>query len=224
MEEVSGFHNFHKGKTALLVGNGENLVKTPPEAFAFLSFGMNTCHKWQGGWMPDFYIAVDQRLMREFGDDIAEKYADTPKFIPRPNLNKWKGEGFYRFLHRPGLIISDGTKASDRNSLTETGITYTNVMHVALQLAWYMGFVTVLMIGVHHKPFKAQNHFWGCDHGMTATPPLDIWFDGYSKIVQAMSNDGVKVLNISEGTYLPNEIIPQDNWMNWSSKNEYQNA
>ena len=64
------FRDIHKGETALLVGNGTNLSLTPPFLFNYPAFGMNTIHKYEG-WKPKYYTGVDNRLMREFGKDIA---------------------------------------------------------------------------------------------------------------------------------------------------------
>lgn len=180
---------------------------------------MNTIHKYEG-WKPDYYTAVDSRVMNEFGKDIAEKYKDIPKFVPRPNLDQWQGENFYRFYHRPGALFPRNGRRMDGNILNIDGISYGNVMHVVLQLAWFMGFKTMLMIGVHHKPMKAQEHFWGCDHGMSATPPVKQWLDGYVEIISEMSKEGIRVLNISEDTHVPAEIIPREDWRKYVSKNE----
>jgi len=182
---------------------------------------MNTCHLWPGEWKPTYYCTVDQRVMREFGDGILDRYRDIPKFTPRPNLDKWQGENFYHFLHRPGKIFEYGITPPTEDFLQD-GAAYSNVMSIVLQLAWHMGFTTCLMIGVEHKPMKAQNHFWGCDHGMSATPPLEDWFSAYREIVTEMQKAGIKVLNISENTYLDENIIPRGDWRDWS-KNEGQN-
>ncbi len=210
--KLSDFYNLHAGETALLVGNGINLHETPPEWFDYPSLGMNTCHLWEGDWVPTYYCAVDQRVMREFGDAIAGKFKAIPKFIPRPNLNKWRGENFYRFLHRPGEIA---TGAAAEDALTEDGIAYRNVMHVAIQLAWHMGFTKMLMIGVQHKPYKAQEHFWGTDHGMPAQAQDD-WFPAY----KFFAEERLDLVNISVDTYVPPDILPRGDWREYESQND----
>lgn len=173
---------------------------------------MNTVHLHET-WMPSYYVAVDSRVMREFGAEIVRKFNDIPKFIPSPQLDGWKGENFYRFYHRPGPLFPHNGKKLDRGELLEEeGISFGNVMHVAIQIAAWMGFQTLLMIGVQHKPFKAQEHFWGCDHGMSATPPVADWFEGYSQLSARLKAEGITLLNISEDTYVPEEILPRGDW------------
>lgn len=195
----------------MLVGNGPNLLLTPPELFDYPSFGMNTCHLWDGTWKPTYYVTVDQRVMREFGDAILDKFPDIPKFIPRPNLNKWQGPNFYRYLHRPGKMNLDALRA---DGLTIQGITYRNVMHAAIQIALHMGFTTMLMIGVQHRTHKAQLHFWGTDHGMNATHYPD-WLEGYKYFVESLPD--VKFLNISEDTCVDEKFLPKDDWRKYAN-------
>jgi len=203
------FRDIHKGETALLVGNGTNLSLTPPFLFNYPAFGMNTIHKYEG-WKPKYYTGVDNRLMREFGKDIAEKYKDIYKFVPS-GLKDWQGENFVIFNHL-AKDLQDGWKPET----LQDGITYHNVMHVAMQLAYWMGFTTLLMIGVHHKPDDGQSHFWGKDTGMPNQVPLSDWVNGYKTLVTGMKERGVTVLNISERTYLAEDVIPRGKWKDWT--------
>ena len=206
---ISKFHNLHKGETCLLIGNAENLLLTPPELFPYPSFGMNTIHKL--GYQPTYYVAVDSRIMREFSE-VAVIYENIPKFIPTPNLDKWQGKNFYRFYHRPGALWPRNKKELWPSGLmTEEGITYGNVMHVAMQLAYYMGFSTMLIVGMEHGK-DPRNHFWGPDEGMTGAVPVDDWLMGYKELREGM---GVKMLNLSVNTFVPDNIIQKDHWMKW---------
>lgn len=204
------FRNIHAGGTALLVGNGENLHRTPPAWFDYPAFGMNTICFYEN-WMPNYYTAVDNRLYREFGKIITEKYKDIPKFIPTPNLDEWKGENFHRFYHRPGDL------AKGWNPDLSTGYTFQNIMHVAMQLAYWMGFTTLLMIGVHYKPDAYKMHFWGEDVAMPDVLPFTDWMNGYRVLVQGLKQRGVTVLNVSEDTYVSEDILPRDDWRKYAT-------
>ena len=174
---------------------------------------MNTAHLWEGDWIPTYYTAVDMRVMVEFGADVYEKFRHIPKFIPRPNLNRWEGDNFYRFLHSPGGLYRKHYNASHETSMWRDGIGYYNIMHVAIQLAWYMGFETMLMIGVQHRPHKAQVHFWGTDHGMRSNH-FPEWLEGYKYLAER-----VNIINISPDTWVSKDIIPRDDWSKYENKN-----
>lgn len=216
------FYQLHKGETALLVGNGPNLHKTPPEWFDYPSFGLNTIHKYKG-WRPTYYCACDYSLFESYGAEVVEAFPDIPKFIPSPNLDCWTGPNFYRFYHRPGNIIVGGKLANQPHAFT-VGLGYQNVMHVAMQVAWYMGFTTLLMIGVEQKPRYGalMEHFWGTDENTPASQTDEHWNVGYREIVSCMTK--VRVLNISEDTYVPADVLPRGDWREWRNVYESANA
>lgn len=213
--EIGRFHNIHAGQTALLVGNGPNLGLTPPEWFNYPAFGTNSICMYEG-WKPTYYAAVDVRAMNEFGGMVAEKYSDIPKFIPSPNLDKWTGENFYRFNYcLPGPLWRKERGRIWNPDRLEENLIFANVMHVAMQMAFYMGFTTLLIIGMQHKPGYAPYHFWGHDPYMGITTHLQNWIDGYEQLTRDMAALGVKVINISEDTYVSDKIIPRGNWREW---------
>lgn len=217
--QIADFHGLHSGETCLLVGNAPNLHLTPPEWFNYPSIGVNTIHLYEG-FKPTYYVTVDDRVRREFGDAILEKYSDIPKFIPTPNLDAWQGENFYRFYHRAGELYVGGHSPKDKDAL-KFGLAWSNVMHVAMQLAWHMGFTTLLMVGVQHRPDMMTQHFWGNDDKMPGVQPREIWLEDYQRLCSMMS--GVRVLNISEDTYVPEYVLPRGNWRDWRN-NESKNA
>lgn len=214
--KLEDFYNLHAGQTCLIVGVGQNLRLTPPELFDYSSFGVNTIYRYEG-WKPTYFVGVDERLQREDGAAIAEKYKDIPKFIPRLDRDSWQGENFYRFYHRPGDLLIGGQLPNDPKGLTQFGIGYRKIMDAVLQIAWHMGFTTMLMIGVQHKITDQQAHFWGADVKSIPENDLHYWFDGYAEITRAMGSR-VRVLNISEDTYVPETILPRDDWKKWSKQ------
>jgi hypothetical protein len=210
---LEDFHNIHAGGTMLLVGNGENLRLTPPARFRYPSIGMNTIHKYDN-WTPTYYTTVDNRVWREFGDEIERRFSGIPKFIPTPNLDIWQGLNFYRWLHRPGEIMADRSPSALSN-----GLAFQNIMHVALQLAYWMGAANILMIGVHHQPNNNKAHFWGRDDGIPNPAPLDLWLKEYKKLSDSMQENGVTILNISENTHVPDSVLKRDDWRKYANQN-----
>lgn len=180
---------------------------------------MNTIHLLEG-WQPNYYVTVDQRVRREFGRSIEQRFGSIPKFVPMPQLEDWRGENFYHFLHRPGELWQAGQSGTwQKDILTKTGITFHSCMHVAMQLAYYMGFTILLMIGVEHKPNAGREHFWGVDHGMPEQLPINDWLKGYKILVERFAEHGVDVKNISANTYVPEDVLPRDDWRNYENKN-----
>ena len=207
--ELKDFYNHHKGETCLIVGVGPNLKLTPPEWFDYPSLSCNTIIKYQG-WKPTYYVGVDERLRVENGAEIVEVYKDVPKFFPSPDWDELEGENIYRFKHRTGADLLAGGSPNTPDALTSKGITYRRIMDAVIQIAWHMGFETMLMIGVQHKPNNPRVHFWGDDTGAIVEQPLTHWFSGYQELSRQ-----VNILNISADTYVPDDVLPRDDFRNW---------
>lgn len=210
---LADFYNLHKGKTCVIVGLGPNLKLTPPTLFNYPTFGVNTIYKQtEWDWKPTYYVGVDERLKLEDGAALAKVYSDVPKFIPTPDWDDLDGENFYRFQHRTGYnFFVGGHTPKDSTALTKDGITYRRIMEAVFQIAWHMGFETMLMIGVQHKPETRNQLFWGTDHG---EPEKDFAWEeeGYKFFKDALP---ARILNISADTYVPENILPRDDYQKW---------
>jgi hypothetical protein len=212
---LEDFHGYHKDETCLIVGVGPNLHLTPPPLFDLPSFGVNTIYKkdvWN--WRPTYYIGVDERLRLEDGAAVIAKYADIPKFFPAPDWDRMTGSNIYRFRHEHrGDLFVGGQSPDKLEALTKWGITYRRIMDCVFQVAYWMGFTTMLMIGVQQKPGTRKELFWGTDAG---EPENDWRFEemGYVECRRALS--GARILNISEDTYVPEEIIPRGDWRQYA--------
>lgn len=215
--DITKFKDIHNGETILLVGNGANLHLTPPERFNYPSIGMNTIHLYEN-WLPDYYVAVDRRVWVEFGNEINSKFADIPKFLPKPKLLRWRGENIYRFSNRPGPIAPKGNENLWQEDIEHSQMTWCNVMHVAIKLAYFMGAQTILIIGMEHKKNNARQHFWGEDKRMPKNVPFKDIFKGYKQLVAGLHSHDINIFNISEDTHVPEDVIPIDSVKNWLKK------
>lgn len=177
-----------------MVGNGPSLNDTPLIG-KYPSIGSNTIVKAKQ--LTTYYVTNDMRVLNEYGDAVQK--LPIPVFLPTPDLDGFDG---IRFWHRPvSLWPSD----------MEAGIDYECVMHTQIQLAYYMGFTTMLMIGVDHT-LSSKSHFWGVDEGMTGSPDATKMAEGYRELREGM---GVEMLNLSPYTELDEQYVPRDDWKNW---------
>lgn len=211
MSTLTDFYGKHRGETCLVIGLGPNLHLTPPALFSYPSFGINTFYKYEYH-KPTYFVGVDERLKLEDGKAIVEQYADIPKFFPAPDWNDLQGKNIYRFVHRPGSqYVTGGQPITAKESLTRYGITYYRIMDAVFQIAAWMGFETILCIGIQHKPGTRRELFWGYDHG---EPENAFEFEeaGYRYFSNALP---CRILNISEDTYVPEDVLPRDDYRKW---------
>ena len=197
------FVNLHMGETGIIAGNGPSLNDVP---LCFLrkypSFGTNWCFL-HPTWTPTYYVAVDPSNNR--GDYINHvNEMKSVKFIGEKIIGKM---GAWR--------VSKAIMLSTRGNKHEIPFSYNpfmddlwegwSVTYVALQLAYFMGFKTILLVGVDHRyTCGMDNHFhpdyetgsvW-VEHDMTKALPA------YEMAEEIYRKEGRKIVNLTPGSDL----------------------
>jgi hypothetical protein len=131
---------------ALVIGNGPSLSDVPVKFLKkYPSFGTNRIYLLDG-FTPTYYAAVNPLVIEQFSDDInkmkCEKFVTAfyvPEFVK--DAHPLNASVIPAFSRKPEEWVYEG---------------YT-VTFVCLQLAFYMGFKTVLLVGVDHS-FEFEGH------------------------------------------------------------------
>lgn len=141
------FKDRHKGEDCFIIGNGPSLNKMPLEKLNdYHTFGMNKIYMiFKRVNLNLSYIAAVNNLVIEQSKEVYESL-DTPLFL---SYNKSKNviqkrSNIFRLFTKGG---KDWFFASPEMPIFE-GMTVT---YVALQLAYYMGFNRVFLVGVDHN-------------------------------------------------------------------------
>lgn len=142
---IQDFRDTRKGDVCVVIGNGPSLDETPLVELhkKYLTFGANKIYGRE--FMPIFWTCVDQVMLTdcipwvmEHSGFISEKF--VPRDVPLPGS------------HQLNISIESGFSKDAAEKVVLGG----TVTYVNLQLAWYMGFSTVLLVGVDHKYPKAS--------------------------------------------------------------------
>lgn len=146
---IQQFKDTHKGETCVIVGNGPSLDSTPLEALAhnYKAFGANKIYDSSAhpDFVPDFWTCIDDLMLTDcvpYLMDHPEFDAArfVPRYIPLPNSNSLNTEVGIGFSKDAAVkVFLGGT------------VTYVNI-----QLAYYMGFTTVLLVGLDHRYSKVD--------------------------------------------------------------------
>ncbi|MRR53110.1 MAG: glycosyltransferase [Deltaproteobacteria bacterium] len=138
------FRNKHQGQRCVIIGNGPSLNKMD---LSFLedeiTFGMNRIFLMFDQWKfrPTYYVSVNPLVIEQSAGDILRIIA--PKFLSHKGIPFFDDPGDIHFLQSiPQWFFSK----DPRNGICE-GWTVT---YVAMQLAYFMGFEEVVLIGVDH--------------------------------------------------------------------------
>jgi len=190
---ISDFWNKHQGETCLIIANGPGLRDIPLEFLqSYLSFGTNLIYKLVG-FTPTYYTAVDQKVLIPLAKTF-ETRLPVPKFVPDGFVD-YQARPVYYFHQRPGEVW-DGN-IDGINMLTRPGIAYKSITHVALQLAYYMGFTTMLIVGLDHT--DDGMHFYGNGYKLVDLGAID---KGYHTLARAFreAKKPRHIINISTAT------------------------
>ncbi len=204
-EYMSKFQNCHNRQRCVIIGNGPSLNKMD---LSFLkneiTFGMNKIFllfdKWN--FKPSYYVSVNPLVIEQSVEQIYQ--IDSPKFL------SFRGLPFIQHRENISFIRSVPNQSfsmDPRNGLWE-GHTVT---YVAMQLAYFMGFSEVVLIGVDHY-FKSQgpankevvsegddpNHFHPQYFGKGVRwnlPDLEKSEIAYNLAKQAFEADGKRIID-----------------------------
>lgn len=145
--DLATFKNLHRNQRCFIVGNGPSLKKTDLSKLRNeVTFGMNRIYLAYEdlGFPASYYVAVNDLVIEQCAGDIME--IQQPRFISWRGGREWlqKQENLH-FLY----TTYTGPKfAKDiRNRLWESA----TVTYVSMQIAYFMGFSEVILIGVDHN-------------------------------------------------------------------------
>jgi hypothetical protein len=146
MARLAELKDIHKGKRAFIIGNGPSLKQTDLTRLrGEYTFGTNRFYLLfpELGFPTTYYLSVNSLVIEQCAEDI--RALPVPKFLSWRSRDLIKPTDDMVFLH----TTYTGPKfARDVRGRLWEGATVTNV---ALQLAFYMGFQQVILIGVDHN-------------------------------------------------------------------------
>lgn len=220
-ERIAGFRDQYKGQRCFVLGNGPSLKKTDLSRLkGEHSFGANRVYllKDEGiDFEPSFIASVDAKLLAQFHDEIAAQ--PVPKFISWKYRKYFEGDANTAFIK----LNYDKKFSPDMNGYCWGGHTVT---FINLQLAYYMGFTEVVIIGCDHSYVgvgapntdvkiegKDENHFSDKYYTKGNTYRIPDWKNqeyAYALAREAFEKDGRRVVDATIGGKL--QVFPKVNY------------
>lgn len=204
----------HKDQTGIVIGNGPSLNDIPNSfLYSYPTFGTNHIHLREN-FTPTYYVAVNALMLDQSLSEI-ESLTSNYKFIRDNYADRVNGSVpiksnfFDRFSYWPEYWINEGG----------------TVTYVALQLAFWMGFKRILLVGVDHdyvfegapneehflgEPDRNhfdERYFWGSkwNNPDLAQSETSYWYA--KRVFEANYRD---IFNCSTRTKL--EVFPKADW------------
>lgn len=163
-DDLAKFYNKYKGERCFIIGNGPSLNQHDLSLLeGEFSFGVNSFYykTRETGFVPTFYVVEDSSVMKENVKEICSfnapfKFFPTiyRRFVPSaPNT-------FFFEMNRSFYEKSSPNYVVPRFSTDAAKVVYCgqSVTYINLQLAFFMGFTEVHLIGMDFDYFIPDSH------------------------------------------------------------------
>jgi hypothetical protein len=145
LEEYKGIHT---GERCFIIANGPSLRKINLELLKNdLTFGLNRIYLSfeHTSFRPTYYVAMNELILEQFSGEI--QALDMPKFL------NWNRRVFFNSRNTNTVFLKSKLvlKDSFQYDLVRPMVLGGTVTYVALQIAYYMGFSKVILIGLDHN-------------------------------------------------------------------------
>jgi hypothetical protein len=203
--------NVHHGERCFIIGNGPSLKQTDLSKLkGEYTFGMNRIYLMfpELGFTTTYFASINDLVIEQCAEEIAA--------LPMPKFIAWhSNRHFQRFPDDMVFLYTTYTGPQFAYDMTRRIWEGATVTNVALQLAFYMGFEQVILIGVDHN-FASKgdanktvvsdgddpNHFDPRYFGKGfrwQLPDLDTSEIGYARARKAYEGAGRQVLDATLG-------------------------
>ncbi len=190
--ELKKYKNIHKGQRCFIIGTGPSLTARDLDRLkGEITFGSNRIFEIfsQTDWRPTYYMNQDYKLICKFEKEIKE-LSVRRKFMPIDCKNIFEGETdiSYFVLRHKEYYPKDADFSRKIDKYMGQGFTVT---YGAIQLAFYMGFSEVYLLGIDHNYSISLNE--------KGIPVMDDGVQDYFKGSKA-SNQGLNLPRVVEST------------------------
>lgn len=207
---LGSYKDIHQGKRCFIIGNGPSLKNTDLSKLkGEYTFGMNRAYLLfpELGFNTTYFVSVNSLVIEQCAEDL--------RALPIPKFVSWRSRRL--IAPAPDLAYLYTTYTAPKFAADARGRLWegATVTYVALQLAYFMGFETAILIGVDHN-FATQgkpnttvvsqgddpNHFSAAYFGKGfrwQLPDLETSELAYGMARQAYQSAGRQVLDATVG-------------------------
>lgn len=205
-DPISQFKNKYKGERCFIIGNGPSLTVDDLEKLngeiTFASHGIYYIFD-QTDWRPTFYCAQDAKFIRNNYDVIKNNCLDCQKFF---GVVRYLDDypKFTKYDCLVNLIVEKFVDNCPKFSkdLTVGAYEGLTVTYFSIQLAVYMGFKEIYLLGVDHFYSGDENDHFSKNDVCTNKPQTEKSTYSYRVANKYANENGIKIYNATRGGHL----------------------
>lgn len=210
-DKIREFYNSHNSEKCFIIGNGPSLTVADLELISnYVTFGCNKIYKIyeKTSWRPDYYVVDDRNYVKNDYYNIINNSSpkiagfvgvEFDKRIIKPYIDS------DRIIVKKKTILHDGYPEWNIN-IGDYVCTGHTVIYVALQLAIYMGFKEIYLLGVdcsYTSTFengkKGTNYFYEAKNNQVVEKDATNMFLAFESAKRCAQEYGVKIFNATRG-------------------------
>lgn len=227
---AASLKNRNAGETCFVIGNGPSLTTEDLDKLAVLkvkSFASNSIYKLFGNtaWRPDYYVFQDQQVIDGLAGQFGRLIGECGKMVIRRDVYRQLPKDL---VNNPKLVMPRLVMHIRRDryydfseDISKYACDGCTVTYFMLQLAYYMGFKRIYLLGVdHNMPVvydehdrvvvvsQERQHCFEDDKNITLNPGriLESTY-AYQSAKEFLENRGIEIYNATRGGKL--EIFPR---------------
>lgn len=217
------FKNRHNNKRCFIVASGPSLTLDDVNLLkGEICFGMNSIYKLfdKTNWRPDYYGVVDVNVFERIKDELTDVKLNCA-FYPDKYIH-WhikngfavpfkQGIGYNAFVRK--IVPKRFWTTSISTDISKRVYEGSSVVHFLMQIAFYMGFKEIYLLGTDCNFFGDVKHSGLVDYkgaNNLANSAEDLYnglMDDYKLALEYANQNGVKIYNATRGGML--EIFPR---------------
>lgn len=204
-KKIRILRNSQKGKRCFIIGNGPSLKVDDLENLDNeVTFASNRIYRIfdKTNWKPDYYVAFEPEFVTQNIDELLKIPVKKTLFLNNRAFRKNATNVYWINCTSKFCVKKETTKSilfsEDISKYIGDGYSVTYTM---LQIAMYMGFSEIYLLGMdHNKNDTKTTHYYTDKKEDFRTPTF---WDGieyaYSKADKYAEKKGIKIVNITRG-------------------------
>ena len=209
-KELRKLKNKHVGEKCFIIGNGPSLTLEDINCLrGSITFASNRIYDVfsKTDWRPTYYVAIDLSFIREGFEEIST-LSLPHKFINRAaklfsGMKKENGEIFVFYYEKRFFERHKLKQQSHSRDISKYMTDTSTVTASAIEIALYMGFSEMILLGVDHSYSKIRN--------IDGKIKDDAGIQDYSSVIKAHSFTPIATVDAMESSYRYFEKFTREN-------------
>lgn len=221
--EIKQYKDIYKGETCFIIGHGPSLQTRDLDVLEenhVITFSMNWTFKLfdKTEWRPDYYVVTDRKMIDSYSYFKWDEYTKRKCFIADISEKFWKenqSPNNVKYHSIRNMNIRETKFSDDISRRIYYGST---VVYDCLQIAAYMGFEKIYLLGMDLVPYKEgdksayqySNFYQQDDSSKSPQMWVDIILRAYQAAKEYADIHNIQIYNATRGGYL--EIFDRVNF------------